>query len=81
MVRDPRSTGIDSNVHCSFYGPGVKKIIKNCPGVLKTHITTWKLCCGFLVFCSLLLTDTFYMQCIYKLLTMLRDMLMKSRFE
>lgn len=31
MVRDPRSTGIDSNVHCSFYGPGVKKNNKKLP--------------------------------------------------
>lgn len=31
MVRDHRSTGIDSNVLCSFYGPGVKKKKKKLP--------------------------------------------------
>lgn len=76
MVRDRHGAGVDSNVCCCFYGSCVKKIALQ---GLKTELGTCG--CGILMFLISLSTGTFYMHCIYKLITMLKDVLMKSLFE
>lgn len=76
MVRDRHGAGVDSNVCCCFYGSCVKKIALQ---ALKTELGTCG--CGILMFLISLSTGTFYMHCIYKLITTLQDVLMKSLFE
>lgn len=71
-------TGVDSNLCCWFYGTGVKKILLQ---GLKTEITSWKLWLWHFRVCLLSFNWHIFMQCIYKLLTVLQDMLMKSEFE
>lgn len=70
-----QNTGVDRNLFCCFYRPCVKKC------ALGAKNRDYNLEIGILIFLSSLPSSTFYIHGIYKLLTILQDVLMKSVLE